>query len=174
MRWRTLLRLDSSHLSVPLPISPRKFVVGTMSTPRESSSSTPSFQIIFDNALKEYEKKIGKDLTTHPLAVEINGCVSPEAILAILEAKARDLDESQKGDEQLTKWLKPTVNILHALSATLGPAVGMVSYRIYLSLLLACALTLIQLRYYTLVRSSFLGLVSFSWSVFLLRLPHAS
>ena len=130
------IRLDSSHLSVPLLISPRKFVMATTSsTLQASSSSTSPFQIIFEKALQEYEKKTGKDLTTHPLATEINRCASPEAILVILEAKARDLDQSQKGDERLTKWLKPTVNILHALSATFGPAVGMVSYRIYLSYL---------------------------------------
>ena len=106
--------------------------MATTSSTLQASSSTSPFQLIFEKALQEYEKKTGKDLTTHPLATEINGCASPEDILAILEAKARDLDQSQKGDERLTKWLKPTVNILHALSATLGPAVGMVSYRIYL------------------------------------------
>ena len=103
----------------------------TSSTLQESSSSTQPFQLIFEKALKEYEKKTGKALTTHPLAVEINGCASTEAILAILESKCRDLDQSQKGDERLTKWLKPTVNILNALSPTFGTVVGMVSYSIY-------------------------------------------
>jgi hypothetical protein len=102
------------------------------STLQASSSSTPHFQHIFEKALKEYKKKTGKELTTHPLAAEINGCVSPEAILAILEAKARELDQSQSSNERLTKWLNPTVNILNALSATLGPGVGMVSYSNYL------------------------------------------
>ena len=104
----------------------------TSSTLQESSSSTPPFQLIFEKALKEYEKKTGKDLTSHPLAAEINGCASSEDILTILEAKAKELDKSQNGDERLTKWLKPTVNILHALSPTLGQAAGMVSYNIYL------------------------------------------
>ena len=100
----------------------------TSSTLRASSSSTtPPFQLIFEKALHEYEKKTRKDLTTHPLAAEINGCASPEAILAILETKARELDQSQGGDERLTKWLDPTVNILNVLSATLGQGVGMVS-----------------------------------------------
>jgi hypothetical protein len=104
----------------------------TTSTLQESSSSTPHFQNIFEKALKEYKKKTGEDLATHPLAAEIDDCISPEAILAILEAKARELDQSQSGEERLTKWLDPTVNILNALSITLGQGVGMVGYSIYL------------------------------------------
>ena len=101
----------------------------TPSTLQESSSSTPAFQNIFEKALTEYKKKTGKDLTTHPLATEINGSASPEAILAILERKAGELNQSQSSDERLTKWLDPTVNILNALSATLGEGLGSVSYR---------------------------------------------
>ncbi|KAN0136267.1 hypothetical protein V8E53_005872 [Lactarius tabidus] len=96
------------------------------STLQASSSSTPHFQLIFEKALKEYKKKTGEDLATHPLAAQINGCVSPEAVLAILEAKARELDQSQSSDGRLTKWLGPTFNILNALSTTLGQGVGMV------------------------------------------------
>ena len=102
--------------------------MATTSSPQESSSSTPAFQKIFEKALKEYKKKTGKDLTTHPLAAEINGCASPEAIFSILERKATELNQSQSSDERLTKWLDPTVNILNALSATLGQGVGLVSY----------------------------------------------
>ncbi|KAH9057164.1 hypothetical protein EDB87DRAFT_1129055 [Lactarius vividus] len=85
-----------------------------------SSSSTPNFRPIFEKALQEYKKKTGKDLTSHPLATEIKSCNSPEAILAVLEGKANELNQSRRSDERLTKWLNPTVNILNALSATLG------------------------------------------------------
>ncbi|KAF8263783.1 hypothetical protein EI94DRAFT_1703746 [Lactarius quietus] len=87
-----------------------------------SSLSTLNFQPIFEKALEEYKKKTGKDLTAHPLAAEIKGCNSPEAILAILEVKANELNQSpsRSSDERLTKWLNPTVNVLNALSATLG------------------------------------------------------
>ena len=93
----------------------------------QASSSTPKFQPIFEDALKEYRRKTGKDLTTHPLAEEIKSCGSPEAILAILEGKANELNQSQSSDERLTKWLAPTVNVLNAFSATLGQGVSMVS-----------------------------------------------
>jgi hypothetical protein len=95
---------------------------------QESSSSPPNFQPIFEKALEEYKKKTGKDLTTKPLAAEIKGCNSPEAILTLLQGKANELNQSRSGDERLTKWLIPTVNILNALSATLGQGAGLVSY----------------------------------------------
>ena len=98
-----------------------------MSTSQQASSTTPIFPPIFDKALKEYKKKIGKELTTHPLADEIKGCSSPDAILAILQGKANGLNQSQSNDERLTKWLTPTVNVLNALSATIGQGVGMLS-----------------------------------------------
>jgi hypothetical protein len=102
-----------------------------MSSPQASSLSTPNYQLIFEKALEEYEKKTGKDLASHPLTAEINGCDSPEAILAVLEGKANELKQSRSGDEGLTKWLNPTMNVLNALSATLGEGVGSVSYNLH-------------------------------------------
>lgn len=97
-------------------------------TPQASFSgcTTPNFQPIFEKALAEYKKKTGKDLTTHPLAAEIYRCDSPEAILTIIQGKANELNNSRRGDERLIKWLTPTVNVLNALSATLGQGVGSV------------------------------------------------
>ncbi|KAI9431812.1 hypothetical protein H4582DRAFT_2062412 [Lactarius indigo] len=92
----------------------------------QPSSSTPNFHPIFEKALKEYKKKTGKEISTHPLAEEINGCSSIEAILTVLQGKANELNQSQTSDERLTKWLTPTVNVLDALSSTLGEGVGTV------------------------------------------------
>jgi hypothetical protein len=97
-----------------------------MSSDIQISSTTPNYPPIFNEALKQYKKKTGNDLTTHPLAEEIKGCDSPDAILAVLQGKANELEQSQSSDERLTKWLTPTVNVLNALSATLGQGVGTV------------------------------------------------
>ena len=101
--------------------------MNSMSTSLQASTSTSSFQPILDKALKEYKRRTGEELVNHPLAVEIKGCDSPEAILAVLEGKANDLNQSQSSDQRLTKWLTPTVNVLNALAATFGQAVGTVS-----------------------------------------------
>jgi hypothetical protein len=95
--------------------------------PGPSTIQPPNFQSIFNEALEEYKRKTGKDITTHPLAEEIKGCLSPDAILTVLEGKANELNQSQSSDERLTKRLTPTVNVLNALSTTLGQGVGTVS-----------------------------------------------
>jgi len=84
---------------------------------------------LIKKALKEYKKKTGKDLTAHPLATEIKGCNSAEAILTVLQGKANELNQFWSSDERLIKWLNPTVNILNAFSATLGEGAGSVSYK---------------------------------------------
>ncbi|KAI9438786.1 hypothetical protein H4582DRAFT_2076414 [Lactarius indigo] len=97
----------------------------TMQTSSSSTPKDPNLQPIFEKALKDYKKKTGTDLTTHPLAIELNGCDSPESILTVLERKANELNQSRSSDDRLTKWLKPTVNILNALSAPLGEGAGL-------------------------------------------------
>ena len=97
------------------------------SSPQAFSSSTPNFQPNFEKALDDYKRKTGNDLTAHPLAAELNACASPQAILTVLEGKANGI-KFHSGDQRLTKWLNPTVNILGALSATLGQGVGLVNY----------------------------------------------
>jgi hypothetical protein len=92
-------------------------------------SSSNNFQLIINNALKAYEKRTKKDLFAHPLASRLQACDSPGAILAILQQQIQGQDQSRSGDDRWTKWLDPTVNILYALSATLGEGAGLVSHR---------------------------------------------
>jgi hypothetical protein len=94
-----------------------------------ASSSSNNFQLIINNALKAYEKRTKKDLLAHPLASQLQACNSPSAILAILQQQVQGLDQSRSSDDRWTKWLDPTVNILYALSATLGEGAGLVSLR---------------------------------------------
>ena len=97
-----------------------------MSQIPSTTASSPSFETIFKEALKEYEKKTKKDIASHPLAAQLKSCDSPSAILAILRAQVQASDKSQSADERLTKWLDPTVIVLCAFSAILGDAVGLV------------------------------------------------
>jgi len=94
----------------------------THSTPASSSN----FQLIFNNALKAYEKQTKKDLLAHPLAAELQACDSPTSILAVLQHQVQDLNQSRTSNERLTKWLDPTVNVLYAFSETLGEGVSLV------------------------------------------------
>ena len=91
-----------------------------------ASSSSSRFQTIFEAALKSYKKQTKKDPLTHPLAPQLQECDSTTAILAILQDQVREFDKSHSGDERLTKWLGPTVNVLSAFSATISGGVSLV------------------------------------------------
>ena len=95
-------------------------------TPATSAASS-HFQAIFDAALKSYQKQTKKDLVAHPLASQLQACDSTTAILAILQNQVQEFDKSQSGDERLTEWLTPTVNVLCAFSAAVSGGVGLVS-----------------------------------------------
>ena len=94
-------------------------------TPATAASS--HFQIIFDAALKLYEKRTKKDLIAYPLASQLQTCDSTSAILAVLQDQVRDFDKSHSSDERLMKWLTSIVNVLYAFSAAISGGVGLVS-----------------------------------------------
>jgi len=99
-----------------------------MSTSRGAIIAFSTFSSIFDAASKEYKKKIGQDLQTHPLAAELDHCDSPDAILKVLQKQADALDDTGKCDQPWMKWLSPTVNLLFLFSATLGEGLTLVSF----------------------------------------------
>jgi hypothetical protein len=100
-----------------------------MSHSHLTADSSSNFQLIFNNALKAYEKRTKMDLLAHPLASQLQACDSPAAILVVLQQRVQELDQSRSSDDRWTKWLDPTVNVLYALSATLGEGVGLVSLK---------------------------------------------
>lgn len=99
-----------SHSSAPHP------------TPQTLPSKKTSYNLeaIFNAALKAYQKRTTKDLISHPLTAQLQACDSPSAILAILQSQAAQFGSSPGGDEKLTTWLVPVVNVLYAFSAVLG------------------------------------------------------
>ena len=92
-----------------------------------SSSSSSNFQSVFDAALEAYEKKTECKLLSHPLALELQSCDSPTAILSVLQDLIQQFDLRRRSDKRLANWLKPTVKVLYAFSSTIGPAVAHVS-----------------------------------------------
>ncbi|KAH9066570.1 hypothetical protein EDB87DRAFT_1586891 [Lactarius vividus] len=88
------------------------------------SSSTTSYTIFYV-ALEEYENMTNTALRTHPLAVKLLLCNSPSDVLAILD-KANEFDQSRTQNGSLSKWLKPTINVLYAFSETLGGGAGLI------------------------------------------------
>ena len=87
-----------------------------MSSPSNTTFSSSVFDTIFNAALEKYTKKTGIDLCNHLLAPRIDRCNGPDAILNIFQEQARAFDEFKNGDAKLLRWLRPVVNVLHALS----------------------------------------------------------
>lgn len=112
-----------SFLPSPNPNRPYSY---TMSQSSLASASFSNFESIFRTAFEAYKKRTGQDITSHPLAIWLKTCDSPDAIRAVLRAQVQEFDQSRRDDERLTKWLNPTVNVLYAFSATLAEGVGLV------------------------------------------------
>jgi hypothetical protein len=97
-----------------------------MSHTHLTPASSSNFQVLFNNAIRTYEKHTKNDLLSHPLAAQLQACDSPSAILDVLHQQVQDLNQSRNTHHRLTKWLDPTVNVLYVLSGTLGEGVGLV------------------------------------------------
>jgi hypothetical protein len=117
---------------LPSPAKPTTILFtpsGLMSRPNPLTSSSPNFQLIFNNALKAYEKRTKNDLLAHPLVAQLQDCNSLTAILAVMNQQVQRFHQSRGADERLTKWLDPTVKVLYSLSETLGEGVSLVCLR---------------------------------------------
>jgi hypothetical protein len=133
-----------------------------------ASSSSSNFQSVFNAALEAYEKKTKCKLLSHPLAAQLQSCDSPIAILSVLRDLIQQFDHRRSGDERLTNWLNPTVNVLYAFSDFIGQGVGLVS--LHLAVFLESLIRSSLLRYFHLqmwcfpVSASFFRWVSSSIS----------
>ena len=117
--------LIDAHLRVSSP----QTIMSAGPSRASTFSSHPNFLPIFDAALESYKNKTKQDLVSHPLLPILQSCDSPEAILTVLRGQIPAFDQPQNGDDGLTKWVTPTVNVLYSVSATLGAGVGLVSTR---------------------------------------------
>ena len=103
-----------------------------MSNEPSTSTSHSNFVSIFNAALETYKRKTKKDLASHPLLPTLQSCDSPEAVLtALREQIPATFNQSQNGDDRLTKWVTPTVNVLYSFSDTLGQGLGLVNIKVF-------------------------------------------
>ena len=101
----------------------------------EQVTSTSNFQLIID-ALADYAKITGVDLSTNPFAATLEQSNSPDAILQLLQGREKAFQEYRNGNRRLIKCLSPAVKILQAFSGILGEAVSLVSHPSHLASLL--------------------------------------
>jgi hypothetical protein len=84
----------------------------TMSQNPLETTSDSTYDLVFENALKAYKKKTGKDLASDPLLRRLETCNSPDGVLSALREQVPDSDQSGTHNDRLVNWLDPTVNVL--------------------------------------------------------------
>jgi hypothetical protein len=102
-----------------------------MSSTGQAASSTPStsnIQLITD-ALADYAKITGVDLSKNPFASAIEQSNSPEDILELLQEREKAFEEYRDNNRRLINCLSPAVKVIQAFSGILGAAVTLVSHK---------------------------------------------
>jgi hypothetical protein len=99
--------------------------------PTPSTSQAPSsisnIQLI-TNALADYEKITGIDLSKNPFATALEQSNSPEAILQLIQEREKAFKDYRDGN-RLIRCLSPAVNVIQAFSGILGEAISLVSHK---------------------------------------------
>ena len=129
--WNEAKRLSSPVLrTAPLPsaqpLRPNEHEQSDLLSTEQATSSTSNLQLIA-NALADYAKTTGIDLSKNPFATALEQSNSPETILKLLEGRAKAFKEYRDGNRGLINCLSPVVKVLQAFSGTLGEAVSLVS-----------------------------------------------
>jgi hypothetical protein len=90
-------------------------------------SVLPHLNVLFEAALRDYERQTGITLAEHPLAERLQECDSVESITAVLYEQTQAFKEF-RGKEKVVKLLKNAVSVLYNLSACakLGEVIGVV------------------------------------------------
>lgn len=102
-----------------------------MST-RQATPSTSNIQLFID-ALADYAKLTGIDLSTNPFAATLEHSNSPDAILRLLQQREEAFKQYRDDGRRLISCLSPAVNVLQAFSGVLGEAVTLVSRAFHLT-----------------------------------------
>ena len=126
-RIHEAFRIPPSPPHETFPGIPLSIAAMSHSPPEAAQRPESKYEVIFDEALKSYEKITGKDLTSDPLLRTLEACKSPNETLSELRRQIPGFDESENSDNALTNWVDPVVNVLYIFAQTIGGAVSLVS-----------------------------------------------
>ena len=98
-----------------------------MSSTEQATSSASNIRLITD-ALADYASITGIDLPQNPFAATLHQSNSPEAILQLLQGRAKTFREYRDSNQRLISCLSPAVKVIQAFSGILGEAVSLVSH----------------------------------------------
>jgi hypothetical protein len=109
----------------PLCERDREQSVFFMSSTGQGTSSLSNVQLIVD-ALADYSKETGIDLSEHPIAVAFEQSSSSGAILQLFHQRERAFKEYQDGSRRLISYLSQALKVLQSFLGILGGAVSLV------------------------------------------------
>jgi hypothetical protein len=94
----------------------------------QTPATTFNIQELFENALKEYERRAGTKLLEHELTIALESCDSADSVIEVLQTEAKKFQKFRGDDGKVMKWLNRTVNLLYTLSTNqlVGLGVGFV------------------------------------------------
>lgn len=98
----------------------------------QATLSASNIQLIID-ALVDYSKTTGIDLSDNPFAAALEQSNSLEAILKLLQGREKAFKEYCNGNRRLIDCLSPAVKVLQAFSGILGGAARLVSHSCHLA-----------------------------------------
>jgi len=107
-------------------IFPHLFTPTLMSS---TTTSSTNFQSILDAAFLSYSTQTGIDITKHPSADKLQHCHSPEDVIRVLLERESAFRNFREKYHKLIDFLRPVVKVVHAFSAILAEAAGLVSPR---------------------------------------------
>lgn len=110
-----------------------------MSLSGQATLSTENIKLII-NALANYAKATGVDLSKNPFATNLKQFESPDDILQLLEERQKVFREYRDENRKLINCLRLIVIVFHRFSGILGKAVSLVSCTCHLVslLMLSC------------------------------------
>jgi hypothetical protein len=100
-----------------------------------SISTASNFQLITD-ALADYTKITGIDISEHPFAAAIEQANSPGDILQLLQERENAFKDYRGRNRKLISCISPAVNVIQAFSGVLREAVSLVRLTCHLVTLL--------------------------------------
>jgi hypothetical protein len=87
---------------------------------------------LITDALADYAKMTGINLSKNPFAAAIEQANSPGAILELLQEREKAFKGYREGNRRLINCLSPAVNAIQAFSGILGEAVSLISHTCHL------------------------------------------
>jgi len=102
-----------------------------MSSTGQATLSTDNVNLII-NALADYAKETGIDLSRNPFAAKLEQSRSPDGVLQLLEEREKAFKEYRSDNRRLINCLNPAVKVLHRFSGILSEVASKVSRTFHL------------------------------------------